>query len=100
MGVLGYICFTPDYSELNKMLINDDGEIINDMHFFNEVQGTQSEGLAMGLVRPQIVLPDNFAEGLTDQEKFDSVLPKGVQTLNEITQYGSMFYDDLIYNNK
>lgn len=95
MGVLGYNCYTPDYSDMNKMLVNEDGEIINDIHYFNAVKGTQSEGMALGLATPQDFVPDFFADGLSDQELFDSVLPKSIQTNSELESYGNIFLEDL-----
>lgn len=95
MGVVGYDCFTPDYSELHKLLISPDGTLYNDMEYFQEVQGTASEGLAIGLARPQNPDVDMFADGLSDQQLFDSCIPKSIQTPQELLSYGQIFFDDL-----
>lgn len=88
--------FVPDYSEIEKYLIDEDGIPVNDVAFFNMVKGTSKEGLGSGLVVDQTndYNQDFFADNLDDDSLFDSVVPKSLQTLTELEDYAEMRFEE------
>lgn len=87
--------FVPNFSELEKYLIDEDGIPVNDVAFFNLIKGTSKEGLGTGLVVDQSndFNQDFYADNLDDDVLFDTVVPKSLQSLTELEDYAEMRYE-------
>ena len=83
--------FYPDYSRYNAILIDEDGLPINDIHF---VQNERAE--VASILGQNVALNDNFLPPLgqiSEDDAFDSFIPKGVQSTDELLTYNDLLND-------